>query len=277
MSWSEALLLGILQGLTEFLPVSSSGHLVLAENFLKVNPPGITLEVFLHLGTLLVIIAVFRREIGKILVSLVHIFKTGKHRRREDPYLRLSGLLLLGTIPIALMGGLFREGIGRLFEYPRMVSLMFIVTGTILWATKRLKIEKRELSKLNIKDALGIGLAQAIALVPGISRSGITISCGLFQGLSKDSAYRFSFLLAIPAIIGAAGLELLILPALSLRHLPAILKNIYPLIIGTMAAFLSGLLALKVLLSIIKKGKFSFFAYYLWFVGLASLAISYIK
>jgi len=270
MSWLEALLLGILQGLTEFLPVSSSGHLVLAENFLKVNPPGITLEICLHLGTLLAIMTIFRREIGKILASLAHIFKTGKHRRREDPYLRLLGFLLLGTIPIALMGGLFREGIGRLFVCPRIVSLMLIITGIILWATKRLKGERRKLNKLNIRDALGIGLAQAIGLVPGISRSGVTISCGLFRGLNRELAYKFSFLLAIPATIGAAGLEL--------RNLSTIPKeNIYPLIIGTMAAFLSGLLALKVLLSIIKKGRFSFFAYYLWFIGLASLAILYVK
>ncbi len=270
MSWFEALLLGILQGLTEFLPVSSSGHLVLAENFLKVNPPGITLEICLHLGTLLAIIAIFRREIGKILRSLIHIFKTGKHRRREDPYLRLFGFLLLGTIPIALMGGLFREEIGRLFECPRIVSLMLIITGMILWATKRLKVEKRELNKLNIRDALGVGLAQAIALIPGISRSGMTISCGLFRGLSKDSAYRFSFLLAIPAIIGAAGLEFR-----SLSTIPK--ENIQPLAIGTITAFLSGLLVLKVLLSIIKKGKFSFFAYYLWVIGLLSLGVSYIR
>ncbi len=270
MSWLEALLLGILQGLTEFLPISSSGHLVLAENFLKVNPPGITLEVCLHLGTLLAVIAIFRKEIGKILISLVHIFKTGKHKRREDPYLRLLGFLLLGTIPVALIGGLFREGIEKLFEYPRMVSSMLIITGIILWATKRLKIGKREIHRLNIKDALGIGLAQAIGLIPGISRSGVTISCGLFRGLSRDLAYRFSFLLAIPAIIGAAGLEL--------KNFSTIPKgNIYPLIIGTIAAFLSGLVALKVLLSVIKKGKFSFFAYYLWFIGLVSLAISYVK
>jgi len=270
VSWIEALFLGILQGLTEFLPVSSSGHLVLAENFLKVNPPGITLEIYFHLGTLLAIIAIFRREIGKILVSLAHIFKTGKHRRREDPYLRLLGFLLLGTIPIALMGGLFREGIGRLFECPRIVSLMLIITGIILWATKRLKVGRREIHRLNIRDTIGIGLAQAIALIPGISRSGMTISCGLFRGLSKDSAYRFSFLLAIPAIIGAAGLEFRSLSAIST-------ENLYPLLIGTMAAFLSGLVALRILLSIVKKGKFSFFAYYLWFVGLASLVISYIK
>ena len=270
MSWIEALFLGILQGLTEFLPVSSSGHLVLAENFLKVNPPGITLEICLHLGTLFAIIAIFRREIGRILVSLAHIFKTGKHRRREDPYLRLLGLLLLGTIPIVLIGGLFKEGFESLFECPRVVSLMLIITGIILWATKRLKVGRREIHKLNIRDTIGIGLAQAIALIPGISRSGITISCGLFRGLNRDSAYRFSFLLAIPAIIGAAGLEF--------RNLSTIPKeNIYPFTIGAMAAFLSGLLALKVLLSIIKKGKFSFFAYYLWVIGLASLAISYIK
>ncbi len=270
MSWSEALLLGILQGLTEFLPVSSSGHLVLAENFLKVNPPGITLEICLHLGTLLAIIAIFRREIGKILVSLAHIFKTGKHRRREDPYLLLLGFLLLGTIPTALIGGLFKEGIGKLFECPRMVSSMLIITGIILWATKRLKIGKREIHRLNIKDALGIGLAQAIGLIPGISRSGVTISCGLFRGLSRDLAYRFSFLLAIPAIIGAASLEF--------RNLSAIPKeNLHPLLIGTIAAFLSGLVALRILLSIVKKGRFSFFAYYLWFVGLVSLAISYVK
>ena len=270
MSWHEALLLGILQGLTEFLPVSSSGHLVLAENFLKVNPPGITLEVFLHLGTVLAIIAIFRREIGKILVSLVHIFKTGKHRRRENPYLRLFGFLLLGTIPIVLIGGLFRKEVGRLFECPRAVSLMLIITGIILWATKRLKVGKREIHRLNIRDTIGIGLAQAIALIPGISRSGMTISCGLFRGLSKDSAYRFSFLLAIPAIIGAASLEFRNLSAIST-------ENLYPILIGTMAAFLSGLLALKVLLSIIKKGRFSFFAYYLWFIGLVSLGMSYIR
>jgi undecaprenyl-diphosphatase len=271
VSWIEALLLGILQGLTEFLPISSSGHLVLAENFLlKNNPPGVTLEIALHIGTLFAVFCIFRKDIKKILVSFIHLFKTGRHKKREDPYFRLLGFLLLGTIPIALMGGLFREGIGRLFECPRIVSSMLIITGIILWATKRLKIGRREIHRLNIKDALGIGLAQAIGLVPGISRSGVTISCGLFRGLSRDLAYRFSFLLAIPAIIGAAGLEF--------RNFPAIPKeNIYPLVIGTIAAFLSGLLALKVLLSIIQKGKFSFFAYYLWFIGLLSLGVSYIS
>ncbi len=270
MSWREALLLGILQGLTEFLPISSSGHLVLLENFLKVNPPGITLEICLHLGTLFAIIAIFRREIGEILKSLSRLFKTGKRKRKEDPYLRLLGFLLLGTIPIALIGGLFREGIRRLFECPRVVSLMLIITGVILWSTRRLKIGRREIHRLNIRDALAIGLAQAMGLVPGISRSGVTISCGLFRGLSRDLAYRFSFLLAIPAIIGAIGLEF---------RSPAIIpkENIYPLVSGTIAAFLSGLLALKVLLPIIKKGRLFFFAYYLWFIGLVSLAISYVK
>lgn len=271
MSWHEALFLGILQGLTEFLPVSSSGHLVLIENFLlRNNPPGITFEIALHIGTLFAVFCIFRKDIKKILVSFIHLFKTGKHWKREDPYLRLLGLLLLGTIPIALMGGLFREGIGRLFECPRMVSLMLIITGIILWATKRLKIGRREIHRLNIKDALGIGLAQTIGLIPGISRSGVTISCGLFRGLSRDLAYRFSFLLAIPAIIGAAGLEF--------KNLSTIPKeNIYPLIIGAIAAFLSGLLALKALLSIINKGKFTLFAYYLWFVGLVSLGVSYVR
>ncbi|HEA46793.1 MAG TPA: undecaprenyl-diphosphatase UppP [bacterium] len=270
MSWLEALLLGILQGLTEFLPVSSSGHLVLVENFLlRNNPPGITFEIALHIGTLFAVFCIFREDIKKILISFIHLFKTGKHKKREDPYLRLLGLLLLGTIPISLIGGLFRGVIERLFEYPRMVSLMLIITGIILWATKRPKVERRKLNRLNIRDALGIGLAQVIGLIPGISRSGVTISCGLFRGLSRDSAYRFSFLLAIPAIIGAAGLEF--------RNLSTIPKeNIYPLIIGTIAAFLSGLLALKALLSIIKKGRFSFFAYYLWVIGLLSLGVSYI-
>jgi undecaprenyl-diphosphatase len=271
MSCIKLLFLGILQGLTEFLPVSSSGHLVLLENFLKINPPGILTELSLHLGTLLAMVFLFRRELGKIVLSLVCLFKGGRHKRSQDPYLRLLFFMLLGTIPILIMGFCFREAVSRLFDTgSRFVSFMFVLTGIILWSTKRLESSRKEIGRLNGKDALAIGLAQAIALVPGVSRSGMTISCGLFRGLSKDAAYRFSFLLALPAIIGAIALEFK-----NLSNIPK--EHIDPLLIGTVAAFLSGLVSLRILLSMVRKGKFYFFAYYLWFIGLMSLGASYLR
>lgn len=267
MSPLVAMLLGIVQGLTEFLPISSSGHLVLAQHILNVNPPAITLEIFLHFGTLLAILLVFRADVLQILKSTAGLLRTSGKPKREDPFLRLLGLLLLGTIPVAVVGIVFKDRIENFFEAPRVVAGMLIVTGIILASTNKIRMGRRGVKKLNIKDGIGIGLAQAIALIPGISRSGTTIAAGLFRGLTRSVAVRFSFLLAIPAILGATIVGLKDVSSLSIGNARA-------LAVGTLTAFISGLIALKILLAVVQRGRLGVFAYYCWALGLIALIYS---
>lgn len=267
MSPPAAMLLGIVQGLTEFLPISSSGHLVLAQHLLGVNPPGITLEIFLHFGTLLAILLVFRTDIIQILKSLVGLFRSAGSPMKEDPYIRLLGLLLLGTIPVAIVGIVFKARIESFFETPMLVAGMLIITGIVLASTRKIRMGRRGIKRLNIKDGLGIGLAQAAALIPGISRSGLTIAAGLFRGLERSVAAKFSFLLAIPSILGATIVGLKDIPSLSVGNTRALL-------VGTLTSFISGLIALKVLLAIVQRGRLRVFAYYCWALGVIVLVWS---
>jgi len=249
-------LLGLLQGLTEFLPVSSSGHLVIAQRLLGLDPPGVVLEAVLHLATLCAVLIYFRRDLASLLGR--GITREGAAERR---YL---GLLILGSLPIAIVGLLVRKEIERAFSSLPLVGGMLILTGGILWAAARLQPKARR-AQVEVRDAIYIGLAQAAALLPGISRAGATISAGIASGLVPKAAARFSFLLSIPAIFGAAVLTL----AENKAPIPA--EEAWGLVVGGLCALASGLLAIHLLLKLLFKGRLDVFAAYCLMVGIASL------
>jgi len=267
----KSIILGIVQGLTEFLPVSSSGHLVLVENFLGFKKVGIFFEVLLHFATLLAIFIVFRKRIGKIIKAVFtsRIQMKGKHWIVSNENLAMFFYLLWASIPSALVGIFLKTKIENLFSNPVLVSIMFLLTGGILFSTRFINI--KEIHKHNEISSTVIGIAQALAIVPGISRSGATISAGLWGGVSREASAEFSFILVIPAILGAMVLE----AKEAMVSIHQGLMGIY--LAGALAAFVFGLISLIVLLKIVKKGKLHFFAYYCWFVGAVTLVFSLCK
>ena len=249
-------LLGLLQGLTEFLPVSSSGHLVLAERLLGLDPPGVVLEAVLHLATLCAVLIYFRRDLARLLIQ--GITPAGAAERR---YL---GLLILGTLPIVILGFSARRGIERAFSSVPLVGGMLILTGVVLWAAAHLQSKARR-AQVGVRDAIYMGLAQAAALLPGISRAGATIGVGIASGLVPKAAARFSFLLSIPAVFGATVL------ALAETKTPILAGEAWGLVVGGLCALTSGLLAIHLLLKLLFKGRLDIFAAYCLIVGIASL------
>jgi len=249
------LLLGIVQGLTEFLPISSSGHLVLAEKLLNIDPPGVLLEAVLHLGTLLAVLFVFRKDVLRLTLGLA------KTQERNE-----LGRLVVGTLPIAILGFLFRERIEAAFSSVLLTGICLIITGGILLLADRASRSARR-DGVHLLDSLLIGLAQAGALLPGISRSGATIATGMLRGIQGRVAARFSFLLSIPAIIGGGGFKLYE----ALREPNAYKSEWGGLLLGALVAGFVGALAIKGLLAIIARGKLKTFGFYCLALGLAAL------
>jgi len=256
------LILGVVQGLTEFLPVSSSGHLVLAQRVLHLDPPGTLVEATLHLGTLIAVLFVFRRDIVRLLSAL---FIRGEERMEV-------GRLAIATVPIALVGFLLRARIEQAFSSVLLVGICLLVTAGILFLADRASRSTRR-SSVRLFDALLIGFAQAAALLPGISRSGATIGTGLLLGIRGSQAARFSFLLAIPAILGAGAFKLYV----ALGE-PAVTEAAWGgLLLGAVAAALVGALAIKGLLAVIARGKLKAFGIYCAVVGVAAIVVSAIS
>jgi len=256
----KAGLLGLLQGLTEFLPISSSGHIELGKLLFNFEAD-LFFTVLLHAGTLLAVLLAFRHQIWQLLQALTRLVRG--RRKEGDPVLARIWLLLLlgsiGTIPTALL----MYKISDFFnDHPKALGINFIITALILIATSFVKSKKDYQSFQPIR-ALVIGLAQGVATLPAISRSGLTIASGLALGLKREEAGEFSFLLAIPAIGGALGFEFKDLPGLSLKLSPL------SVITGFLAAFGSGLLAIIFLLKLIKSGRLWIFSLYLIPLGLA--------
>ncbi len=273
MSIPKALILGLLQGLTEFLPVSSSGHLVLAKSFLGVNPEGITFEVILHFATLLAIITVFWKRLSGMAVSLIEsiygLFSPEKvsSDAGRDRDIRWVGAVVLGTVPAAIVGIAFKDRVESMFSEPAFASSFLILTGIILLSTRFVRGEGRGLRSI---DSVLVGLAQALAIVPGISRSGSTISAGLWAGVKREEAAEFSFILALPAIAGATLLEIGNL--LSMEP-----SEIWPYVAGAAAAYISGYFAIRSLLRAVKGKRFDLFAYYCFGIGALGLFLSFLK
>ena len=266
----QSVMLGIIQGLTEFLPVSSSGHLVLLQNLFGIREPELLFDISLHIGTLIAIFIVFYREIRSILQTLLRLPALIKSPGRlkslfaDNEEIRISALIIIGSIPTAILGILFHKITDQIFGSVWIVGVMLLVTGTLLWFTRQIRIEGRPLIKVRIRDALMIGLMQGVAIMPGISRSGATISMALFLGMNREVAGRYSFLLSIPAILGAL--------ILSLNS--TIIQTDIPgkiILLGTVTAAIIGYIALKVLLRMVKQGHLYYFAPYCWLLGAATL------
>ena len=268
----QAIILGIIQGLTEFLPVSSSGHLVIFQNIFGLKEGAVAFDINLHIGTLLVILICFRKEILSIIGSLFSCTNLLIKREQsiseifKNPDFKLAFLIIAGSIPTGILGLMFHKIADDLFSSVTMVGIMLLCMGSILWLTRYLKTSSKDISGFRTKNALLIGLVQGIAIIPGISRSGSTIATGLYLGLDRETAARYSFLLSIPAIMGAEVLSLKSLPAGTL-----IPDNVT--LLGMLASFIAGYSALKILLFIVKKGNLHFFAPYCWLAGVATLIL----
>jgi undecaprenyl-diphosphatase len=266
----HVLALAGIQGLTEFLPISSSGHLVLMQNLLGMREPELLLDICLHVGTLVSVGIVFWPEICHIIVTLVKfpaLMRSAGGLRllwKGNEDVRIVGLILAGSVPTAILGILFREVADQIFGAVWIVGLMLLVTGSLLWLTRRAGARGRPIQKMRITDAVTIGLIQGVAILPGISRSGSTISAALFLGIDRELAGRYSFLLSIPAIMGALVLGL----DGSLSHNPV---SVGVILTGIATAALVGYGALIFLLRMVKKGKLYYFAPYCWLLGLAAL------
>ena len=266
MSVFQSLILGLIQGLTEFIPVSSSAHLVIVPYLLGWKEPGVSFDVFLHLGTLGAVILFFWKDLLKLLSAFFNSLKEIKRFKvnfQEDPFIRLSWLIIIASSLTAIIGVTFKDTFERLFENPLGVACFLLLTGLLLWSTRLVgKGEKRE-KQMTIFDTLIVGFAQGCAIAPGISRSGWTIVVGLFSGLNKELAARFAFLLSIPAILGAGLVKLK-----DLWVSGSFSGNILSFSLGALIAMLSGYLAIGVLLKVLQKGRLDIFAYYCWALGL---------
>ena len=269
MNTISSIFLGIIQGLTEFLPVSSSGHLVFFQNLLGFKEPELLLDCSLHLGTLLAVCLYLRSELKSMVVatwksaSLLTRDKRNPKSTDDNAHASLTVMVLIGTLPTLLIGILFRSSIENLFGSVSVVGVTLVVTGLILAITKLIPEDYNRSEVVGILVALAVGTAQGLALIPGISRSGSTIVCGLLCGLKRDMAARFSFLLAIPAIIGATVVQL---DAEGIGNV-----GLLSLTSGFISSALVGLIALRILMGMVRRGRLFYFAPYCWALGLLIL------
>ena len=275
----ESIILGLLQGLAEFLPISSSGHLVIGHELLGMNEAGMFFDIMLHAGTLLSIFVVFHKKITDIIVGCI---------RKNPEQLKEAGYIILASIPTALIGLGFKDLLEGLFENPRAVCVAELFTGLLLftsqWGPTGAKHPDNEGVKMNWWRALVTGTVQGIACIPGISRSGSTISAMMFMGVNRKYAGEFSFLMSIPAVGGAALLDCIkwikcqtMTPEKALLDPEKAMKcadagGFTPeLLVGMVVSFIFGIIALKWLMTFLQKGKFQHFAWYVWAVGILGL------
>lgn len=270
MSILHAIILGVVQGASEFLPISSSGHLVIFQQLMKVNlesGPMVAFDVCLHVGTLVAVLAALRKEVWIIIKGLFNP-DTSTEETEGGFTTSLSRkaflLVILGTIPAVIVGFSFKDFFEELFSSRLSAGVALLITGSILFATRWMKTCDIKLARMKWFHALVVGCAQALAIFPGISRSGTTISTGMFCRLDRSLAAKFSFLLSIPAIGGAAVLQYKNLEFLSANF-------IVPVIIGTLVSAVVGYACVKWIIALMRGNKFSMFAYYCWAVGLAAI------
>ena len=265
-------MLGVVQGLTEFLPVSSSGHLVIFQYLFNLKEPEVLFNVGVHTGTLVAVIVFFRKDLHRIFASVYRFLNDVLNKKAsfadgtQDIDIKMALLIIVGTIPTGILGLAFHKIVDRIFSSVVLVGVMLIVTGSLLTVTLWRKNNGKDIKRFSIKDALTIGLMQGISILPGISRSGSTIAVGLFLGLERETSARFSFLLSIPAIIGATILEFK-----DISTYPS--AQIISMMIGALTSCLVGYGALGSLLYIVKKGRLHFFAPYCFAAGIIALII----
>jgi len=267
MGWFEAVVLGLVQGLTEFLPISSSAHLRIVGTAFGWDDPGAAFTAITQIGTEAAVVLYFRRDIARIVSAW---FGSLFGRRRDDPDARMGWLIIVGSIPIIVLGLLLQDRIETTFRDLRIVAIALVAFSLVLFAADRVGAKKLELRDLNTRDGVLYGLAQALALIPGVSRSGGTITMGLFLGYTRAAAARYSFLLAIPAVLGSGFYEAYGALTGDSAGPPV---EWGPTIVATAIAFVVGLTVIAWLLRYLDRGSFTPFVVYRVVVGLLVLGL----
>ncbi len=248
MNLIQSLILGIVQGVTEFIPVSSSGHLVLLQRLFGLTEGSLTFTIFVHFGTLIAVFIVYYRDIIAII---------------KKPWAKLPLLLLAGAAVTGVVGIAFKEFFRTVFASGQTVGINFLITGTVLYFVDRYRDGLKNIDGMSYFDAVVIGLMQAFAIMPAVSRSGMTISGSLLRGMDRKEAARFSFLLSIPAILGASAMEAKDMLSNGLETSLGVL----PLVIGTISAAIAGYFAIQYMLRVLTSGSLRVFSYYVFALG----------
>lgn len=277
MSLLNALILGIIQGVAEFLPISSSGHLSIAQNLLGLGVEGtddVFFDVLLHLGTLAAVFVAYWSDIKEMVLEFFRTIgdiRRGGLPKNTPPARRLILLIIIGTLPLFLVLPI-QDAVEGLYSNTYFVGAALLVTGGLLFACDRIRKGRKNEKSTTVGDVLIIGVGQAIATCPGISRSGMTISAGCFCGLERRFAVRFAFLLSIPAVLGANILHItdVVSTGIDVTLLPAYL-------LGVAAAAISGYLSIRLVRMVADKEKFGAFSYYCWAVGILTLVLTALK
>lgn len=293
MNLLEAIFMGILQGVTEFLPVSSSGHLAILKNLIGLKDVGLAFDILLHLGTLIAVFVAFRKDIWELIVNgigiicdaCINIGRLIKNRFIKDkskklqykkiletPYRRFVMLVIVSTIPTGIMGILLNDKVENMGKHLIIPGICLLITGVLLLIADSLPSGKKDEKTVSYPNALFVGICQGLATLPGISRSGTTITACLGCGLNKEFAVKYSFIMSIPVILGAAVLEV---PALANESLLASQWASY--ITGMAFAAVVGYICIKTMLKIVKNKKFKGFAYYCFAMGVFAIIMSFIK
>lgn len=278
MTIIKAIILGIIQGLAEFLPISSSGHLALAKGFFGMEEAPMAFDVFLHLGTLIAVFAIYYKDIfeiikeffgicADIIANIITFFKGDKKYRKiiKTPYRRFTVLVIVSTIPTAIIGVLLKKTVERSAETLLIPGICLLVTAVMLFISDNLKDGNKTEKNTSWWNALFIGACQGVATMPGISRSGTTITAGLVSGLKRDFVVKYSFIMSIPAILGAVVLEI---PKMK-DSLSTVPTSCY--VVGVITSAIVGYICIKAMLVIVKKKKFKYFSYYCALIGIAAI------
>ena len=272
MSYLTAVLLGVVQGIAEFLPISSSGHLALLQNIFHIEEADLLFDVMLHIGTVLAVIFTYKRDVQDLIRGGLGLIGMGKDRRRKTPKARqrrhMAVFVIVGSFPLLLAIPL-KSWVETMSENTIFVGVMLIITGLILYLTGKYAGREKAEDKVSLLDVLLVGLGQVVAVIPGISRSGTTISVGMLRGMPKTYAVKFSFLLSIPAVLGAAVLELAeaVSMGIDVSRIPACL-------LGMLASMVAGYFSIRLLRWSAARSKLGGFAYYCWGAGIVALLLS---
>ena len=268
MSWLEALVLGLVQGLTEFLPISSSGHLRIVSEVFFGQDAGAAFTAVTQLGTESAVLIYFARDIGHLVVTWFRGFRSAQVRATQD--YRMAWFVIIGTIPIGVLGFLFENQIQTSGRNLWLIATTLIVFGLVLAAAEHYGRAQRPLEQLTVTDGVVMGVAQAMALVPGVSRSGGTISAGLFLGLTRPAAVRYSFLLAIPAVVGAGVFQL---PDVFATGGAGLVPSVAQMVVATAVAFVAGYASIAWLLRYVERHSVAVFVWYRVGLGIVVLAL----
>jgi len=275
MTYFEAVILGLVQGLAEFLPISSSGHLALLQQWFGIEEDKVLLfAVLLHVGTLISVFIVYWKDIWELIVELCLTIKdifTGKGLRIEErPVRKLGVMIIVATVPTGIIGILFNDLFDSLYTSVLPIGIGLIITGFLLTFAEKMGSSKRGIKQMNYRNAIFIGIVQGIAICPGISRSGSTLFGSLVCNLNREFAVKYVFLISIPSILGSAVLE-----APAALEAGFDMAQLGPVLVGMIVAAVSGLVAIKTMIKVVSNKKLNYFSYYVWLLGAAVVIYSF--